>query len=645
MKNYMNDEQIMEMIHNYIDKTSYNYAILIDGGWGSGKTYFIENVLISKLKKEQNKIIYISLYGITSREELAKQILLESISLNKYSNNRKFQRASNIGKALLSSYMNYKGISLSDELFEPSNFLSLESYILIFDDLERCNMNINEVLGYINNFVEHDGIKVIIVANEKEITAPNITKSKELKYLVASNENISFSENSLISNCHKQTRNRKEISKLDVKELNKRINHLFGQDELYKLIKEKLIGITIYYRQELVRIIDIIVNGNDTDEIVKNTILNNKDYIIEKFEHYKHENIRTLFFIIDKFAYLIKNIRSELDSLNYDEVLNEIFKYMAVISVTYKSGKTSFYNWDKNEIKVIDIIGENNYYDYIKGFKVVDDFILKGIFNKKNVLYAVQREIEYLKTQVLDSNDPLYILNNEWFYLEDHEVDNLINKVNQTLLNNPQQYNIVNYSRILNHNITLNRINVIKVDINKILEIMKRNIQEFQVENIFDVFGHSFVENEDKEEYIYCIDELKKSLLQSKEETKYEILNSIFSNDKDWVNELKKYVDKYKDEFLQQKEFLSSFDFIKLMKAIKSSSNLQIIEFCSVIKNSIYNFSNIDEFYAKDKETVEMIIHDLKIYSKEIENKQKIRTNNINYLITEFEIIVKKINK
>ena len=50
-----------------------------------------------------------------------------------------------------------------------SEFFHPEKYILVFDDLERCNMDINRVLGYINRFVEHDGAKVIIIADQEKI--------------------------------------------------------------------------------------------------------------------------------------------------------------------------------------------------------------------------------------------------------------------------------------------------------------------------------------------------------------------------------------------------------------------------------------------------------------------------------------------
>ena len=77
---YMSDPEIIDFIKNYIDKSSYNYAVLINGSWGSGKTFFIEKNLVPTLKEYQKlkcdnnndykekKIIYISLYGVLQQK-------------------------------------------------------------------------------------------------------------------------------------------------------------------------------------------------------------------------------------------------------------------------------------------------------------------------------------------------------------------------------------------------------------------------------------------------------------------------------------------------------------------------------------------------------------------------------------------------
>ena len=76
----MTDNQIIEETLRYLSDQSYNYAILIDGEWGCGKTYFIQNVLkgcIEEAEREQEhprKIKYISLYGCKSIQDIQENI-------------------------------------------------------------------------------------------------------------------------------------------------------------------------------------------------------------------------------------------------------------------------------------------------------------------------------------------------------------------------------------------------------------------------------------------------------------------------------------------------------------------------------------------------------------------------------------------
>lgn len=56
------------------------------------------------------------------------------------------------------------------------------SKLLVFDDLERCLIDMKLLLGYINNFVEHGSCHVIIVGDETHVieNAKNIlTEFKE----------------------------------------------------------------------------------------------------------------------------------------------------------------------------------------------------------------------------------------------------------------------------------------------------------------------------------------------------------------------------------------------------------------------------------------------------------------------------------
>ncbi|MEL7119298.1 MAG: P-loop NTPase fold protein [Bacteroidota bacterium] len=64
------------------------------------------------------------------------------------------------------------------------DFFNFRNCIICFDDLERLSpeYRYEDFLGFINsNFVEHEGIKVIIICNEEEIISKEREDKKEEK--------------------------------------------------------------------------------------------------------------------------------------------------------------------------------------------------------------------------------------------------------------------------------------------------------------------------------------------------------------------------------------------------------------------------------------------------------------------------------
>ena len=66
-----------------------------------------------------------------------------------------------------------------------AEFFSTDDKVLCFDDLERANVDVIDILGYINNFVEHDHIKTIIICNEKELSTKLKSNNLEMKTFIA----------------------------------------------------------------------------------------------------------------------------------------------------------------------------------------------------------------------------------------------------------------------------------------------------------------------------------------------------------------------------------------------------------------------------------------------------------------------------
>ena len=87
--NNLTDESIIEIIERYVDEHLYDYAVMIDGEWGCGKTYFVTHTLEERLKEHEDKkakkikgykkknVIYTTLYGIKSLDDISKQLYME----------------------------------------------------------------------------------------------------------------------------------------------------------------------------------------------------------------------------------------------------------------------------------------------------------------------------------------------------------------------------------------------------------------------------------------------------------------------------------------------------------------------------------------------------------------------------------------
>ena len=85
MKNFQKD--LEEGIFNYL-RMENNGALLVTGPWGCGKSYFFENELFDKLKKEGFKPIRVSLFGMGSQNDLINDIASEFAN-NFYDNKSK----------------------------------------------------------------------------------------------------------------------------------------------------------------------------------------------------------------------------------------------------------------------------------------------------------------------------------------------------------------------------------------------------------------------------------------------------------------------------------------------------------------------------------------------------------------------------
>lgn len=145
------------------------FAILISGRWGSGKTWLIKDYF-SKYSGDDQRHLFVSLNGVNSVRDIE---FLFFEQLHPRLAKKRVKIAAKIAQYVINAASNRTvGVSV-DGAVSPDVLMSLftntKGYVLVFDDLERCPIPLVEVLGYINQHVEHRGYKVVIIANESEL--------------------------------------------------------------------------------------------------------------------------------------------------------------------------------------------------------------------------------------------------------------------------------------------------------------------------------------------------------------------------------------------------------------------------------------------------------------------------------------------
>lgn len=187
-----NNKHIEDYLDYYLNlQKPPEYAVLLKGAWGTGKTWFIKNYL-SKLEQSEKKHLYVSLYGLSSFTAIQEEMFRV---LHPVLGSKGMELAGKFLKgainATLKIDLNADGKNDGTASFripdiKLPDYLNTEGFLLIFDDLERCSIKISDLLGFINHFVEHQGYKVIIIANEDEIL------KKDEKQGTASDSDLSY---------------------------------------------------------------------------------------------------------------------------------------------------------------------------------------------------------------------------------------------------------------------------------------------------------------------------------------------------------------------------------------------------------------------------------------------------------------------
>lgn len=173
---------LLERLDDYLKDNKHQYAIAIEGDWGSGKTRFLEQRVRPHIHDAMKKdMVRVSMFGISNADQLYERIAMALIHMDKgqiaktsdsrQDNNGGTKKAAQkIVAGTLSTILQTFGVNLNviSSMQTIVELLLGDKHFLVLDDIERRadNSDDKSLFGAVNALVEGQGIKVCLVSNK-----------------------------------------------------------------------------------------------------------------------------------------------------------------------------------------------------------------------------------------------------------------------------------------------------------------------------------------------------------------------------------------------------------------------------------------------------------------------------------------------
>ena len=640
-------EDLVESILDYIRADYTDYAVMINGEWGSGKTYFWNHKIRNKIESMQlngkrYKTIYMSLYGISNLEEISKKIFIETTqlmdkNLKKYMDSKGQVNIPEYAKTGL-DMANLFGVTQNGDKLDYSDFFATDDKVLCFDDLERANVDVIDILGYINNFVEHDHIKTIIICNEKELSTKLKSSNLEMKTFIATY--LLDKEGDLV----------KKTDKPMVERIQDTIEYVFDKANDYERIKEKLIGETFEYAPEFNYIINgILMRYEKYPELIR-FLRENTNLIISTFNKSGTRNLRILKHALNDFKKIFDMVNKSYPNTNH-RVMQTMLIFTIAISFEIKAGKVTkdkFININSNEeYKAILVSSrvfmdnrqfyikefDNNYYYNFKAeyrfFKFIEMYIRTRIFDMRVFKDNMEVIINTIDTDKL----PAYkrLLTEEYWKIADDQFNGVIEEIIEDVKNGKiKPIEIVKIFAYFSYFI---KRNLIDYDIKSIKTTFLNgiNISSLTAEycdNVEEELDQISVEEvgTDMEEVVKYFNDVNEKL---KDKMYAEKAEEIFKN---IPMKMEVFYDKFAKECMNVPIF-KYYDVFQMFQRISCASNEDIVtikemladrakKYTKEIEPEIKNIKKlkqiVDEYIEGKEPTIKIVM--LEEFAKELEN-------------------------
>ncbi|MAT59758.1 MAG: hypothetical protein CMF23_17430 [Ignavibacteriae bacterium] len=528
-------ENILKNINTFLQTNNTDYSLLINGLWGSGKTHFLKNKIISQIEALKVRPVYISLNGISEITQLEQNILFELLRLPG-NNSIVSSLFNNLGLGLkkVTSFFSKGYFSLDITKLNLVSLFPLDKAVLIFDDLERISskVGIDEILGYINkNFVEHKHVKVILIGDITNIT----------------------------------------------------------DKEKYDSIKEKLIGreFNFYYNPH--EITTLIKQKYLDQEKFLNFLKRNEESIAILIEGYSVYNLRSIFFFTEILLKIFSYIPAK------DKIHEQVILFSFLLTLEFKKGSFHLDELKKRK-DLIDLASNLMYYDIIKR-NTSEDYIpssygelfaynyLKNTRSYYKFFYSIYNLIvlgifdeESTKKEFSENphdtyNEALHKLN-EFLLLSQKEIDDNCNKVFEGLKNGI--FNVYTHQYVFDTLYPLVSKQIIPTTMPELKDKVFSSLDIAKKRNEFDQFHldsgeMNFLLNDDSKE---VFNHIKKLHIDYFNQQKNSLINTILAK----LEKDKADYSKIIHSFLNVK-FSTYFISATIITKLSNATNYSIIKF------------------------------------------------------------------
>lgn len=382
------NSNISSYLNRFVEYSNPQYAVMLTGDWGSGKTHFINEWIenTKKIEGKKYKPMYISLYGMQSISELRNNInrQLHPILTSAFVKGMK-KVANGFAKTLIKCDFGEEGnpVEVSYELdllplFQTDNKeIQASGKILVFDDLERCHINRIELLGFINFFVEHCGCKVILLCNEEKMTLPS--DSRTYKKIDKTEDTPEHWRNDAVDESIK--------------------------DREYVEFKEKSVGATFEIKTDIEDAISSFISEIASDP--KELITKMKPFLVQMLNATNNKNMRIVRQCLFDFDSIVKQIPLvSYQHEAYVPIMRKLLLDMLIVQMEVKAGNKLFDEPDSLVYRFLPGKKSESFSSLVQLYADVPNKLGIEILDYDNT----KKIVNYIKTGYYPVNDIIKIL-------------------------------------------------------------------------------------------------------------------------------------------------------------------------------------------------------------------------------------------